>query len=100
MGLTQTGLAPNFTYMLDGQANHIAHVIAQVKARDAKSVEPTPEAEAEWVKMVTGQTFMTAYQNVCTPGYYNGEGTTRGKAFSRPSTRTARCLLRNARPLA
>ncbi|MGH8596026.1 MAG: flavin-containing monooxygenase, partial [Gammaproteobacteria bacterium] len=27
MGLTQTGLAPNFTYMLNGQANHIAYVI-------------------------------------------------------------------------
>src|SRR4029434_9010622 len=68
MGLTQTGLAPNFTYMLDGQATHIAHVIAQVNARAAKAVEPTPEAEADWVKLVTGPTFMTAYQDVCTPG--------------------------------
>src|SRR6516225_304597 len=48
MGLTQTGLAPNFTYMLEGQATHIAHVIAEVNAREAKSVEPTREAEADW----------------------------------------------------
>ena len=33
MGLTQTGLAPNFTYMLDGQATHIAHVINEVRGR-------------------------------------------------------------------
>src|SRR6516225_5192685 len=72
MGLTQTGLAPNFTYMLNGQATHIAHLIAQVKTREGRSVEPTPEAETEWVKLVTGQTFMTEYQNICTPGYYNG----------------------------
>ena len=79
MGLTQTGLAPNFTYMLGGQATHIAHVMAEMKAREAKSVEPTPEAEAEWVERVTGKTFMTAYQSTCTPGYYNGEG--KGQGF-------------------
>jgi cyclohexanone monooxygenase len=78
MGLTQTGLTPNFTYMLGGQATHIAHVIAEVKEREAKSVEPTREAEAEWVEKVTRKSFMTDYQNACTPGYYNGEGTGRG----------------------
>ncbi len=81
MGLTQTGLAPNFTYMLDGQAAHISHVITGVKAREGKSVEPTPAAEAEWVKLVTGRTFMTDYQSVCTPGYYNGEGKQEGQGF-------------------
>jgi cyclohexanone monooxygenase len=81
MGLTQTGLAPNFTYMLDGQATHIAHVISEVKAREAKSVEPTREAEAQWVKRVTGPTFITEYQNTCTPGYYNGEGKNEGQGF-------------------
>jgi cation diffusion facilitator CzcD-associated flavoprotein CzcO len=78
MGLTQTGLTPNFTYMLGGQATHIAHVIAEVKDREAKSVEPTREAEAEWVEKVTRRSFMTDYQNTCTPGYYNGEGTGQG----------------------
>jgi cyclohexanone monooxygenase len=81
MGLTQTGLAPNFTYMLNGQAIHIAHLIAQVRARAAKAVEPTPEAEAEWVELVTRPTVMTAYQDVCTPGYYNGEGKKEGAGF-------------------
>ena len=81
MGLTQTGLAPNFTYMLNGQATHIAHLIAQVEDREAKSVEPTPEAEDEWVKLLTGPTFMTEYQNSCTPGYYNGEGKNEGQGF-------------------
>jgi cyclohexanone monooxygenase len=74
MGLTQTGLAPNFTYMLDGQATHIAHVVTEVRGREGRSIEPTPEAEAEWVKIVTAPSYITEYQNTCTPGYYNGEG--------------------------
>jgi len=81
MGLTQTGLAPNFTYMLEGQATHIAHVINEVRAREGRSVEPTPEAEAEWVKIVTAPSFITEYQNTCTPGYYNGEGQNAHQGF-------------------
>jgi cyclohexanone monooxygenase len=81
MGLTQTGLTANFTYMLDNQAKHVAALIMQVNKRNAKSIEPTPEAEAEWVKIVTGPNMMTKYQNVCTPGYYNGEGTNEGQGF-------------------
>ncbi|HJU09531.1 MAG TPA: NAD(P)/FAD-dependent oxidoreductase [Candidatus Binataceae bacterium] len=81
MGLTQTGLAPNFTYMLDGQANHIAHLVEQVKQREATIVEPTKEAETDWVKLTTGRTIMTDYQNTCTPGYYNGEGKNEGVGF-------------------
>ncbi len=81
MGLTQTGLAPNFTYMLNGQAVHIAHLITQVGAREAEAIEPTPEAETEWVQLVTSPTFMTEYQNTCTPGYYNGEGKNEGQGF-------------------
>jgi cation diffusion facilitator CzcD-associated flavoprotein CzcO len=81
MGLTQTGLAPNFTYMLEGQATHIAHVINEVRAREGRSVEPTPEAEAEWVKIVHSPSFMTDYLNTCTPGYYNGEGQNAQQGF-------------------
>ncbi|HVN89077.1 MAG TPA: NAD(P)/FAD-dependent oxidoreductase [Candidatus Binataceae bacterium] len=81
MGLTQTGLAPNFTYMLDNQAIHIAEVAREVKNREAKGVEPTKEAEAAWVEHVTRKTFMTDYQGACTPGYYNGEGKQDGDGF-------------------
>ena len=81
MGLTQTGLTANFTYMLDNQAKHVGALITQVNKCNAKSIEPTPEAEAEWVKIVTGPNMMTKYQSVCTPGYYNGEGTNEGQGF-------------------
>jgi cation diffusion facilitator CzcD-associated flavoprotein CzcO len=74
MGLTQTGLAPNFTYIVNGQAIHAAQLISEMRAREATYIEPTPEAEAAWVELVSRPTALTAYQNACTPGYYNGEG--------------------------
>lgn len=78
VGLTQTGLAPNFTYMLNNQSEHIAYLVSQVKARGARFIEPTREAEAEWVRLVTSKTFLTDYLSTCTPGYYNGEGKQKG----------------------
>ena len=81
MGLTQTGLTANFTYMLDNQAQHVAQLITLVDRRNTQSIEPTPEAEAEWVQLVNGPNMMTNYQDVCTPGYYNGEGTNEGQGF-------------------
>ncbi len=75
MGLTQTGLSPCFTYMLDGQATHIAYVIQQVNERQAKFVEASVEAENKWVETVSQPSFMSDYLRHCTPGYYNGEGT-------------------------
>ena len=81
MGLTQTGLTANFTYMLDLQSKHVAQLITEVERRDARSIEPTPEAEAEWVELMMKPNAMTKYQTVCTPGYYNAEGTNEGKGF-------------------
>ena len=81
MGLTQTGLAPNFTYMLDGQSSHIAHVISHVVKSEAKAVEATREAEQDWVDTVNAPSFMSQYQAECTPGYYNNEGKKGGKGF-------------------
>ena len=82
MGLTQTGLAPNLTYMLNWQAIHLSHIVQQVVARGAQVVEATPEAEAEWVHTVSQPGMMSAYLTECTPGYYNAEGKAgRGQGF-------------------
>ena len=82
MGLTQTGLAPNLTYMLNGQATHISYIVKEVLSRGLRSVEPTPEAEAAWVATVSQAGFMSNYQAECTPGYYNAEGQSgRGQGF-------------------
>ncbi len=78
MGFTQTGVVPNFTYMLDNQSKHIAAVISEVNSRNLKSIETTVEAEAEWVETVNAPNMMTEYLANCTPGYYNAEGQASG----------------------
>jgi cation diffusion facilitator CzcD-associated flavoprotein CzcO len=75
MGITQNGLTANFPHMLEEQAQHIADLIRHAKSAEARCIEPTPEAEAEWVatikeKAMNNQEFLEA----CTPGYYNNEG--------------------------
>ena len=74
MGLTQTGLAPNFTYMLDRQATHLAYIIKETQVRAKQTVEATAEAEDDWLETVHKPNFMSDYLAQCTPGYYNAEG--------------------------
>jgi len=75
MGVTQSGFTANFPHMLDEQSRHIAYIIKQAMARQARVVEPTAEAEADWVATIqrlkaNNQKFFME----CTPGYYNNEG--------------------------
>ena len=75
MGVTQNALTANFPHMLEEQAQHITELIKHAKSNEARCIEPTPEAEAEWVatikaKAMNNQEFLES----CTPGYYNNEG--------------------------
>ena len=75
LGLGQNGLSVNLTAVLDDQAQHVAYIISQVKARGAKYAQPTAEAETEWVKTIRSLAVMNVeFFEACTPGYYNNEG--------------------------
>lgn len=74
MGFTQTGYTPNFTYMLENQSRHLAAMFVDAKARGYTALEPTAEAEADWLALVSAPNQMTDYLKACTPGYYNAEG--------------------------
>jgi cyclohexanone monooxygenase len=52
MGITQNALTANFPHMLDEQSRHIARLIQHAKQNEARCIEPTPEAEAEWVATI------------------------------------------------
>jgi len=80
MGFTQTGYTPNFTYQLDKQAQHLAKVFTDWKARGYKALEPTAQAEADYLALVTAPNAMTDYLANCTPGYYNAEGAAKGNS--------------------
>ncbi len=75
MGITQNGVTANFPHMLEEQARHITEVIQYTKEHEARSLEPTPEAEAQWVATIHEKREMTRpFLQECTPGYYNNEG--------------------------
>jgi cyclohexanone monooxygenase len=75
IGIGQNGLSVNMTAMFDDQAQHIAYIIKEAKARGAVTVEPTPEAEEAWVEVIRSVAVLNRdFQNACTPGYYNNEG--------------------------
>lgn len=80
-GLTQTGVAFNYTYTAGGQARHVAHLISTVLKRGARTVEATAAEEAAWVDLVSAPGPMRKYQENCTPGYYNSEGKNSGQGF-------------------
>ncbi len=75
MTTQQSGQSANFQHMLDEQSRHIGHILGEVKARGARTLECSAEAEAQWVDTIvrlarTRHDFLAA----CTPGYYNNEG--------------------------
>jgi cyclohexanone monooxygenase len=75
MGLTQTGFTPNFTLMINEQAQHIAYIISEATRRDGTMVETSQQAEDDWqAEMARTALFTRDFFEACTPGYYNNEG--------------------------
>ena len=75
LGVTQNALTPNFPHMLDEQVRHVAEVVQRANLHQARIVEPTPEAEADWVDTIRRTALANQqFRSDCTPGYYNGEG--------------------------
>jgi cyclohexanone monooxygenase len=71
----QSGFTANFPHMINEQSKHIAYVMTQAMARQARTVEPEAEAEAAWVQTIIDLSLMReAFLKECTPGYYNNEG--------------------------
>jgi len=81
MGLTQTGVAFNYTFTANGQAEHATYLISEAIKRGAKSIEAQPKAEADYQNLVRAPGPMRKYQETCTPGYYNVEGKNTGESF-------------------
>ncbi len=71
----QAGMSPNFPHMLSEQTLHLAHVIDQCVKRGIATIEPTGEAEGNWVDTIVRLAqSRRKFIEACTPGYYNNEG--------------------------
>ena len=75
MGTTQNALTANFPHMLLDQASHITKLILHAISHETPCIEPTAEAEAEWIATIRRKSIQSRrFQRECTPGYYNNEG--------------------------
>jgi cyclohexanone monooxygenase len=75
MSNSQSGFTVNYPHMLNEQGKHIAYVVREAMARQAKTVEASAEAEAAWVQTIMDLAIMRQkFAEECTPGYYNNEG--------------------------
>ncbi len=65
----------NFVHMLDVVTTQIAHIIKYCLDKGYDTVEPTQQAQDEWVdKVVAANQARQHYFQNCTPGYYSSEG--------------------------
>jgi cyclohexanone monooxygenase len=75
LGILQNAVTSNFGHILYEQARHVAEVIKHAQLRQAQTIEPTAEAEADWVKTIQETPLQNEkFFSECTPGYYNAEG--------------------------
>lgn len=85
----------NFVHILQENASHVAAVIASAEREGAAWIEPTIEAQEAWNDEVIRTAHdATAFQQECTPGYYNGEGSfsVTGRMYSPGPVAFARLL--------
>ena len=72
---SQSGFSANFPHMINEQSKHIAYLMTETTARQARTIEPSVEAEAAWVDTIVRLSMMReGFLKECTPGYYNNEG--------------------------
>lgn len=75
LGNAQTANTPNFTHMLNISSRHIAYIVRHCMDHHLRSVEPSPQAEQQWVDDVLSFAGVRrSFDEECTPGYYNNEG--------------------------
>lgn len=75
IGFIQGGVHASTTETFSQQARHIAYIISETLARNAKSVEPTQQAQDDWVREIHATEIdVETFSRACTPGYYNNEG--------------------------
>ena len=77
IGSSQTGVIPNFWHMAEEQTAHVAHVVKRCESEDVAAVEPTRQAELEWLAELQAHSGSSAaFYADCTPSYFNNEGDT------------------------
>jgi cyclohexanone monooxygenase len=74
-GTAHVGGTPNYTHIVGELTQHIAYVVKEARARYARVVEVTAEAEQEWCDTILRMGVSAKrFNEECTPSYRNNEG--------------------------
>jgi cyclohexanone monooxygenase len=75
LGFTQTAITISVPVALSEQARHVVYMVSEAKARGRRVLEPSAQAEDEYVQEVRSLARLgQRFYRECTPGYYNSEG--------------------------
>lgn len=75
VGYIQGGLNASVTEQFGQQGYHIAYIISEALRRGAKVVEPSKQAQDEYVRRFRElEIDLSEFQGNCPPGYFNNEG--------------------------
>ncbi|MFZ0249393.1 MAG: NAD(P)/FAD-dependent oxidoreductase [Acidimicrobiales bacterium] len=75
LGHAQGGFTVNYPHLLEEASDHLCHVLRHAIDHDVTTVEATAEGEDRWlVQLAESARDIRAFQQQCTPGYYNNEG--------------------------
>jgi cyclohexanone monooxygenase len=75
LGHTQGGFTANYPHLLEEACTQMTHVVRRALDEEAREVEVTKEAEDAWLETLAATARdVRAFQEQCTPGYYNNEG--------------------------
>jgi cyclohexanone monooxygenase len=68
---------------MSGHTHHVAHIISEALALGAAAIEPTRQAEEEWVRHVRETTVdAQVFLRECTPSYFNGESSEKPRLYA------------------
>jgi cation diffusion facilitator CzcD-associated flavoprotein CzcO len=74
-GYLQGGFNATTTEQFSRQGYHIAYIVNEALQRGLKVLEPSLQAQEDWVKTLRASAIdLTQFQRECTPSYFNNEG--------------------------
>ncbi len=75
IGFYQGGFNATTTETFNRQGQHVAYIIKEALSRRITTVEPSQEAQDNWVRHIRETAIdISQFQRECTPSYFNNEG--------------------------
>ncbi len=75
LGHAQGAFTANYPHLLEEASDQLVHILRHAIDHDVAEIEPSEEAVEEWLAILDEKARdMRAFQQSCTPGYYNNEG--------------------------